>query len=431
MWFIGRSGKNNRNRNAVQPIPSITELTRSGLSSTQNPNKFAIELRDKSFRLKGRLEAYVTAVSWDWNRSGGCGKCSLTVSGNYARFNISADDDIRIWLPDSSGTTATLWYRGYVESANPKIGSVEQIQITCVGYSEWLNRLMIQSGGAAVSYSNTEVSSIVNSILTSYVTPNCSITAGTIQASNYAPDTLSFKTSVKDALDTLSDLLGNVEYGVDANLQFYWYNQRETIAHRLYVGDRITTFEDKVSFKNIANQIYLEGGKIGGVAFTASGSSSDSQNRYGKHELIVSNGSITTSAVASQYISGILRQRSRPSRPTTVNVVGTTKRFEASLPIGAVSIVDPSTNQLGAKYGTVAHGGDGKIYGTRANGGSGQVYGGTRRDQVEFVSYSINPMNGRVDASIQLSDASEVSLASAFLKQLDQTQEALRQRSLT
>lgn len=426
-WPIG---KNNRNRFGFPNVPYVDALA-GGPDAVQNPGKYAIELRDKNFKLKARLEPYVTQADWDWNRTGGCGRATIRVSGNYSRFAINADDDIRIWLTDSGGTSATLWYRGYVESAVPRAsGGDESIQINCMGYSEFLNRLIIQSGGTAVTYTNTEISQIVSSILSTFVTSNSPIAAGTINASNFVPDTMSFKTSVKEALNTLSDLLGNVEWGVDASLNFYWLNQKETISYKLYLGDRVTSLDDNVSFREIVNQVYLEGGKVGSATYLASGSSADSIARYGRHEVIFSNGSITSSSVATQYITGILRQGGRPVRPVSVQVTGTNKRFETSLPIGTIAVVDPNTNQSGAKYGKTANGGDNKIYGTRANSGSGQVYGGTRRDQLEFVTYSLYPENGRVDASLQLASSAEVSLASAFLKRLELTQDALRQRSL-
>src|SRR3990167_5107143 len=71
-----------------------------------SPSRYAIEIRDKNFRLKDRIENAVTNLQWEWNRIGGCGKATMTIDGNYLRLSVSPDDDVRIYLPNAtSGAT--------------------------------------------------------------------------------------------------------------------------------------------------------------------------------------------------------------------------------------------------------------------------------------------------------------------------------------
>lgn len=428
--FTTRRSKQNRFNIAYYPYSPHEMGSELGVTSV-TPNKYAIELRDKDFNLKARLENYATSVRWDWNRQGGCGKCSITLQLSTSLFDVNADDDVRIYLPDSGGTTATLWYRGYVDSISPNLnGSSETINIECSGYFDWMKRLVVQDSGVTKTYTSKEVSEMVTDIIDTFVTPNSSITKGTIEGSTFSVDTLSFKGTVSDALQTLFDLLGNIEYGVGPDLVFFWKTESGSISRKYYLGDRVIQLTDRVNFRDIINKIYLEGGTSGGSTYVASATADDSQQRYGKHDAIISNGSVTSQVVASQYMAGIFRQYAKPSRPVSIRIVGCKDRFESSTPMGAVSIVDPENNQSGAIYGTTGNGGDNVVYGTKTAGGSGQVYGGSRRDQLDRVSYTLHPEDGRIDATLQLGDSSEVSRISAFLNQLQATQEALRQRSL-
>jgi hypothetical protein len=394
------------------------------------PNRYAIELRDKGFFLKARLEPYATSVKWEWNRTGGCGRCTLTVAGDYNRFKVNSDDDVRIYLPNAD-LTSELWYRGYVESVAPVInGGQQSIQIECNGYFGWLSRMIIHDAGEELEYENMEISAIVEAIITNFIAPASSVTLGTVQASRYSIDRLNFKSQASDAISTLIDLVGTVECGVDEHLAFFWYNQGQEIADRFFLGDKVTKQNDRFDFKNIVNQIYFEGGKVGDVAYKRSGGSVSSQNRYGKREVIVSNGSIVTDATAQQYISGMLKQDAKPKRQMGITVMNLNRRIERNKPMGLFTIRDSSIAQDPPIYGTTANGGSNIYYGTRLHGGSGRYYGGVSSYSVDRVSYTLSPQDGRVHADIQFGDSLAVSRASAAMKRMEENLNAVRQRSL-
>lgn len=394
------------------------------------PSRYAIELRDSDFSLKARLEPYATSVKWEWNRIGGCGRCTITVAGDYNRFRVNADDDIRIYLPNAD-LTADLWYRGYVESVAPVInGGQESIQIECMGYFGWLSRVIVHDVGEEMEYENMEISEIVAAILTDFVVPASSVTLGTVQASRYSVDRLNFKSKASDAIGTLIDLIGTVECGIDETLAFFWYNQGTEITDRFFLGDKVAKQNDRFDFKNIINKIYFEGGKVGDVAYKRIGISMSSQNRYGKRESIVSNGSIVTDATAQQYITGILRQDGKPKRQMAVSLMNLNRRIERNRPMGLFTIRDSEIAQDPPIWGTTANGGSNITYGSRLHGGSGRYWGGESRYSADRISYTLSTETGRVHADIQFGDSLSVSRASAAMKRIEENLNAVRQRSL-
>ena len=396
------------------------------------PNKYAIEIRDKSFRLKQRVEHLATNVQWEWNRFGGCGRATFTVPGNYLRFQVNADDDVRIFLPNTDGLTATLWYRGYVESATPSLegSAFGNIKIECAGYFNWLDRIIIQNANTPKTYSSSEISAVVTDIVNNFIVPNSSIVSGTIDASNFTPDELLFKTTARDAISTLFDLAGAIECGVDVNLNFFWRNQSNAIAQEFFVGDKVIKISEKINFRDIVNKIYFEGGDVSGTPFLATSSSDDSVARYGLHEQIIQNASIVTLNVANQYMASILTQKSKPQRQLDVSLKNIETRFESNQPMGNISVIDRDATQSASKWGKAASGGSNKIYGRKITGGSDALYGGKRKDQIERVVYTLSPQDGRVHAELSLGVSIAFSRASSEIKRIELIQNTIRQRQL-
>lgn len=398
------------------------------------PNKFAIELRDKNFNLKKRLEQFVTSVQWEWNRIGGCGRCNIRLDGAHNQYEIDSDDDIRIYIPDTTGGNAELVYSGYVENPAQDLSSgAGSTTINAIGYYGILERNQVHDEGLELEYLGTEVSNIVNDIIDTFIVPRSEITLGTIQESDVTPDIIRLKGSVKECLATLFNLIGEVEYGVNADREFYWYNASKEFTHRFYlgnVGGEITRINESKDFRNIVNSIVFTGGKVNDSAFVMQGTSQRSIDKFGRFEEEISNGSITTPAAASLYMKGIFRQRAVPPRPLSITVANIKKRIEKTFPMGAVAVVDPDVYQDLLKYGITANGGDNVLYGRRINGGGNKKYGSTPRNQVDRIQYTLSPEDGRFDATIQFGNSLSVSRASASIKRLEDTLRAVNQRSL-
>ena len=395
-----------------------------------NPSRYAIVLTDKDGNVKKRLEHVTTRAKWAWLDEGGCGRASLTFDGDYLRFTIEPDDEIQIWMPNV-GSGATLVYRGFAEDGTPALGSGNRgkISVRFNGYFAQLDRILVQAAGISKTYTSQGVSSIVEDIIDTFIIPNTNITKGTIDASTFVPDSISFKTSAKEALRTLA-ALENVEYGVDAERVFFWRNRVETLSHKFYLGHNVIKINDRIEFKKIRNKIYLEGGNVAGSAFALNAFSQSSITRFKLRERIESDGSITTTSVGNHLLSRLLKREAKPQQELALNIRNSLKRLEATVPIGAVSFVDPESSQTSAIYGTTGNGGSNKLYGTIGNSGSGQLYGGVPKSQVRRIDYDMSPEEGRLDFNLQFGETDSVSLASITIKQIQTNLNAARTRQL-
>jgi len=202
-----------------------------------NVTGYSVELRDNAGNLKTYLTPWVTNISWEWNRLGGCGRCSLTLKKGYRSFDFDARDDIQIRV--KSGTISKLVYRGYIANIAPTLKIGQDIRLDVRGYFDLLKKIVVHTTGDTRTYSNQEVSLIVANIVDTFITPNSPITKGTIDSGAFTIDSIQFLTTVEEALRTLSGLTGDVEYGVDENLVFFWRAESETERERFFVGNNI------------------------------------------------------------------------------------------------------------------------------------------------------------------------------------------------
>jgi hypothetical protein len=222
------------------------------------PSSFSVEWRDKSGNLKGYLTPYLSKKpTWDWNRKGGCGACSLMLKKGYRDLDFAPRDDIRIRL--DSGSTTKLVYRGYLSKVTSTLSQDSSIALQVNGYFDLLKKIVVQDAGDTKIYYSQSISDLVDDIIDTYVVTKSSITKGTIDASAFSVDHINFLDTVESCLSTLADLLGNVEYGVDEDLVFFWRTESTTEAHRFFVGVDVKMLERAVNSEDIINKIYLKG----------------------------------------------------------------------------------------------------------------------------------------------------------------------------
>lgn len=389
-----------------------------------NATTFNIEVRDKD----GYLRQYVTpwadeSISWIWNRLGGCGQCSLKLNMTYRKMTFRALDDIQIRI--KSGSTSKLVYRGWVADFKPTLNIPQYISVNVRGYFELLNFYIVQNAYVKKTYSNKSVSEIVSDILDTFIVPNTPITKGTIEPSLFSVDTIDFKVKVSEAIRTLADLEGKVEYGVNENLQFFWYKQGETLRRKFFVGVDVEKFQSQIDYNKLMNRIYFEGGDVGGSPYTLMVEAQDSQNRYFLSEGIVTNTSITTASVAAQYLSAKLQSNARLKIIMQAQIKNTDLRLEDSLPIGRVGIYDKDYDQGLYKWGKTASGGDNLVWGKRINGGSDKAWGGLFKDQIDKIKYTLSNTESRFN--IEITTGGSLSELSAKTNQIELLLSNLRQ----
>ena len=388
-------------------------------------HNYAVEWRDKNGNFKKNLTPWVTKLNWEWRRIGGCGDCTVKLAVQYRELDFEAGDDIQIKIKD--GSVTKLVYRGWVGEIKPVLKKGEDITLRVRGYFDYLNYIVVHTNGLSKTYLDQEVTEIVENIIDNFIVPNTSITKGAINKSDFSPDILEFKTRIPEVLKTLGELIGNVEYGVDENLQFFWYNETDTVRYKFFTKNNIEVLQRGIDWTKLLNKIYLEGGELdSGIVFQSKLEADDSQDMYFLSEKILVNSAITTPSVADQYCGAILKQNARPVYKVKARIPNTDIRIEDLLPIGRVAFSDASFDQTLFRWGKAASGGDNKIWGTLKNDGDGIVWGGTYKSQVEKIGYTINNTEGRFDIQITLGGG--FLETAAKIQQLDLMLSGLRQR---
>lgn len=394
-------------------------------------SKYSVELRNKAGELKRFLTPFITKINWEWNRIGGCGRCSITINKAYRDIIFDARDDIQIRI--ESGATSKLVYRGFIANITPILKINQDITLDVRGYFDLFKKIVVHDTGDTKTYTTLKVSEIVDSIADTFITPNSDIVKGTIEDGAYTSDldTIDFLGTVDEALRTLADIAGDIEYGVDEDLTFYWMEEHTTISHRFFVGNNVSLLERKVSYDNIVNKIYLVGGDVLGVKYKKTGEATDSQLSYGLVEEIINNSSITTDGVATQYMTAILSERAVPQFSIRAQIKNIDTRLEDTIPMGLVTFYDATYDRdslgdmIGDIIGESSDGGSDITIGEVGDGGSDVIIGGQYSAQIDRISYEPSDTPGRFNIDIQLGDV--ILETAAKIKRLERELASLTQ----
>lgn len=379
------------------------------MPDTIDTSDYNIELRNKNGELKSYLTPFASKVSWEWNRIGGCGRCSITINKAYRDIIFDTRDDIQIRV--KSGSTSKLVYRGYIANIKPVLKVNQNIVLDVRGYFDLLKKIIVQDTGDTKTYTSKTVAYIADDIADNFIVANTPITLpSAITAGDFTADSIDFLCTVDDALRTLAELQGDVEYGVNEDLEFYWATESETINNKFFVGNNIAILERQVSWDNLVNKLYLVGGDVAGVKYKKTAENTESQDLYGLAEEIINNSSITTDSVAAQYMGAILTERAIPKFNIRATIKNTNIRLEDTVPMGLVTFYDSKYDAtslgdfIGDIIGEAADGGSDIVIGEAGDGGDDVTVGGQYSAQVDRISYDLSDTDGRFNLDIQLGD---------------------------
>lgn len=373
-----------------------------------------VELRDKSFNILEILDNEFMNLSWEYSRIGGCGSCSFELPREYCNEKfISGDFNIRIYVRNETTKAYDIWYQGIVETKAPNVrGQDETVQVQVHGYQAQLSRIQLSN----VTYTSTEVSVIVKSLLDNYIVPNTDIiySASDIEATSFTPDSITFNGNCLDAIQTLADITGTREWGVNSSRSMFFKARSSTSGLYFALGDKVTAFTSDDSFKDIVNRVIVQGGDVGGVPFTPSPTASaynntSSQTKYGRRDEIFQNSSILTDAVAQQFATSILAEKSDVIRRGRCELVNYETQIETTLPIPLFELVARAT-LYGEKY-----------YGTF-------LYSGRISYQVNRISYKLSSNDSTLTTQLELGQLRPN--VSESIAQLSYQLEQLRSASL-
>jgi len=331
---------------------------------------FRVEIRDRSFNLLELLENEILDLSWDYSRIGGCGGFRFSLPREYCNEKyISGDFNVRIYIRNVSTKAYDLWYQGLVEDKVPNIRGVEEtIDVSGHGYFAQLARIQIDR-----DYSSQEISVIVKNILDNDITPNTDISydGGDVVATSFTADTLEFNTDGKSAMQTLAEIVGTREWGVDKDRKFFFKARSSTVGFTFPLGRYIKDFSSDQDFRSIVNNVIVQGAESGGTPFTREVGDTSSQTKYGLREKVVQNSSISTNDVADEFGNAYLSEFKEVVRRARCDLVDYDTRIESTIPIPLFQL-----KQAGVTYGT-------QKYGTF-------LYSGLIGRQINRIQYSID-----------------------------------------
>jgi hypothetical protein len=349
------------------------------------PFEVRVEHYNRSGILLEQLAPDLREATWTYQRIGGCGDASFVLSRDYEEAGgFSGNHEIKVYVRDETGPRFSLFYDGIVYAIDPALGEQDTITVYTTGYGHELNWLVVNA-----TYTNTEISAIVKTILDTIVVPNSDITyvASDIENTGYAPSSISFLGSVAEAFDTLAKLGGVMEYGVDRNRAFYFKIPSTTLGYKFPTGGRLNQLQEMVDFDKIVNQIVVRG--AGTVKRTRN--STQSQEKYRIRADVIENTSVTVDAVADQLGDAILADRAEASLRSVVGLVGSRTLYEGTTPIPKVGVLKSTK-----KYGTFKYG--------------AASYQGTYAYRVSRIDYTLSEagLNVRFELGIARPRASEM-----------------------
>lgn len=339
-----------------------------------------ILISDRDFNVIDQIENEVQNLRWNYGRIGGCGSFSFEMPIRFAQdTNLGLNFNIKIYRRNPSTNAYDLWFQGRIESKDYKVtGEKESISIKGNGYQSQLSDIYINR-----TYTSQEISVIVKDILDNDIVPNTNITydLADIEATSFTPDSINFNTDALNALQTLADITGTREWGVNRNRKLEFKARSASVSYRYPMSNAVLDFEGDNSSKDIVNRVIVQGGDVAGTPFTATYDNAQSQAKWKRRDKTFQNSAITTSAVASQFANAIFAEFAEVVRRGRVNILEE-RLFENTTPIGLFRLLPKA-----ATYGT-------KLYRTG-------LYCGPIDYQINQIDYSIDD-NGVLKSSLQV-----------------------------
>lgn len=349
--------------------------------------RLKVEFYDQNFNRKAELGKWAQ-LWWEYSRLGGCGQCSISVL-------MDADDYEFLFRPLTSiriSVGGELRYQGRIVKLvrNVKTGA-ELLTATFYGYLSQLSKVIVRD-----SYENMEVSQIVRDILDNYVLPRTSVSYNDsdIDVTDYVVQSLNLNHTVQDALVLLSQLAGNVDWGVDLNRRIFFKRQDRVVRRVLVLGREISEFTEERSYEQVTNVLNV----FGSAGYIGTPQSRMSQATFGWAEANQFESSISEASDGNRLGAVFLKQVSGTQRAIGCSYIAKDEFFERSAPIGAVAL-QVSTVPYLKKYGASTPQRPNNKYGasTRARRNK---YGNFTQDQLGTVRYT--PVGKGLQISISL-----------------------------
>lgn len=213
----------------------------------------------------------------------GCGGATLSFKKFPAFTEIMYGQRISIHLFGDKRP----WYSGYVMTRPDSGGTSDDYKITCYGYFNKLERVLIFG-----EYANKEIAEIVKDICRqAEKKTGIAFNQSKIYKVGYNISKIVFDgVSAKEALEQLSEFATDYVYGVDEYHEFYFKPRVDEINEeaRFWVGAHLNSFIPSQDISKIVNYARIKGAAVDGEgeSWLATVEDKASQEQYGISEAV-------------------------------------------------------------------------------------------------------------------------------------------------
>jgi len=341
---------------------------------------YKVVVSDRNFNVIDEIQDIASKVSWSYNRNGGCGAFSFEVPIRFCEETfLGGNFNVKIYRRNPSTNDHDLWYQGRIEDKSHNVKGVnEKITVRGNGYQSQLKDIYVDR-----DYTSNEASVIVKNILDNDITANTDIsyTGGDVVATSFTFDSLEVNKDALDAMSTIAEVVGTREWGVDKDRKFFFKARSESIGFRFPLDDKVLSWTNDTSSKEIINRVKVIGGDVAGSPFTRTVNDTTSQLKWGRRDKVIQNSSIVTNAVADQFADAIFAEANDITRRSRIQLLDE-QLIETAIPIPLVRVIAPTVTWGTRKYGTF-------------------LYGGRISYQVNRINYNIDDI-GNLKISLEL-----------------------------
>ena len=395
---------------------------------------YHIEVRNKSGVVVDILQREVQDIHWSYEVPGGCGEAKISLKREFDNYgDIDLDYDVRIYrvpshlikpgdrLPyqftasapgmtlagsDTTGRNELRW-RGFVRRLVPELDNREKVRIECAGFSRQLEYINIP----AQTYASQNVAAAVRTIVDTYVVPGSQIKR--TASLGLVPDTAvslsatgpKFTSSTFQAIRTLAEIGGNVEWGIRPGLnpasptdnEFFFKPRSNTVKQTWLIGDRIKYFSAEKTTDEIVRKVLI----LGASAFTATITSAlGNEAGYYKERVIPVSGMRHADDATLWSTAFFSRFESAQERGQLV--LGATDAWIENDPLNTGNAM-PSLGKLRVQGGPIFFRAGGQIPGALPLK-LGTTIGGTTNKEFRIVRIFYRPKGGALQIEIELGE---------------------------
>jgi len=317
--------------------------------------EYKIVISDRRFNVLREIQDIASNISWGYNRIGGCGDFSFDVPIRFCEETfLGGNFNVKIYRKDPTDNNYDLWYQGRIEDKSYVVRGVEEkISIRGNGYQSQLKDIYVDR-----DYTSQEASVIVKNILDNDITPNTDITydAGDISATSFTFDSLEVNKDAQDAMQTIADVVGSREWGVDKDRKFFFKARASSVGFRFPLDGKGLRWNNDTSSQEIINRVIIIGGDVSGSPFTRVANDTDSQGKWGRRDKVIQNSAIVSNAVADQFADAIFVESNDITRRARLEMLDE-QLIETTIPIPLTQVFSKLITWGTMKWGTFLYSG--------------------------------------------------------------------------